>query len=283
MRKVWKKMGGILSSLTWRAHRLFDWWFAEIRELWFELRARATSSQRTSTEIELTSHGGRIFDVQGDQKVEISAFQSPREKRLPANWSAMTLSVLPPGNRLQVALPAMACLRFQFSFPAAVRREIKQVVALRLERELPVDPARLYVHWSYRAKDTTVLWVEGVAAMREDIDAITTSVRERGLDLAAVVPPHGFSEHHFNFLERHFNNDSLPTDRRTRRLIRAVVALICCFFVGVAALWIYERISVGKQLEQERQRAKEAKRLERNLGEVWTGQSFVATQEPCSA
>lgn len=186
--------------------------------------------------------------------------------------------------RTILALDSEAVLTHDVTFPAAVEQSLEQVVALHLERELPLSRDRLCVEWSVvrRYENAGRIVVRLLAAHREQVERARALAMEKGLRPVRIgmFQPDGTLSG--NLLSARPAGDLFRLTLRDSRVGIAAVALALGAIGVIGAQWIYERHHVGRELERVRALAAESETLERRIQSESEGVARLArlTREP---
>ncbi len=230
-----------LSQVALRLNRLRSplepwvrWWLDELRSLWSDALDRLLPSARTFTEIR--KDGDALELVQRRGNVVLASH------RLAEGDAAGLAGV--SGSRGIILLPASEVLIKRLSLPAAVEPRLRQSLALRLDREMPLSADRVYFDCSVvrRRAETSTINVDLAVAKRTCVDAWEARVRDLHIRPVAIgLGATGDRSLRFNFLRGRAASSGSATHRFDRTLLATAVALAIALVGTVAWQWRAER------------------------------------------
>jgi len=174
------------------------------------------------------------------------------------------------GARATLVLTSKEVLISDWTFPEAVQGELDQVIKLKLERELPIQPERVYVdHWiSGRTPQQTYIAVRVLVAHRKQLERLRQLAHcwgVRPMRVALAVEPGRCEPIVGDLLPNRARLSQRAPTVRDRLLVRAAVALTLALVTVTGSQWVYERGKVGAEVLRVQTNAKSVRALARRL------------------
>src|SRR5688572_5328592 len=195
-------------------YALFTWWTHELRDLGEVLLARVAPRLVTR----------RVVPVDGAG--EPVGLESARNVRA------------------VIVLAAEHVLSQELVLPGSVERDLDQIIALHLERELPLSRERVCVHYSVvkRSREERRITVRVLVARRDQIEQLRERAQRSGVRLVRVgVAQEAAGQVVGNFLQGASHLVSRRLTVTDRRLVHLTAALAGALLAVIIGQWIYER------------------------------------------
>ena len=247
----------MLRGAARNAVELFDWWCAELRDL-AQWTLRLLPSRR-SPEVLLRVSGDHVSVErrEGEGWKPVLAF-SPTEAPpiLPSDLK---------GARAAIGLAADEFYFDDFELPLAAARNLVAVLALQLERRLPLPLSAVLSAHEVDSVDKKrgVMKVCVAVAHRDRIEQLRDLAVKLGLNPIAAGPLAAGDSLHFDLLRRRRDPVRWNATSLDVRLLKTAGAAAVLLAAVVGAQWIVERIQVRDEVQELRLQA-ERLRARRN-------------------
>lgn len=244
-----------------------NWWVQELREAGEAALARVAPQLVTHTLIQLEPQGGSVWIIRGTHRECVCRFAPERSGAWPRKLGPPDVVSTVRGTKVVLGLAPQNVLTQKLTMPAAVERELEQVVALQLERDCPVPLDQVYVdsRAGRRVREGTKLSVTVLIVQRDRVDRLRELVRVWGLRVSRIGMIADSGDVIGNFLRKPATRGMLQFTRTDRRLAVAAIALVTACAAVIAFQWGYERVIVGRHLRALQAPAAAAERLAREL------------------
>jgi hypothetical protein len=172
--------------------------------------------------------------------------------------------------RATLLLTPKEVLLSEWSLPEAVERELDRVIRLKLERELPLQPERVYHdHWiAARATEQAQMTVQVLVAHREHLERLRQLAQGWGIRpvrIALAAEPARPDLMMGNLLPSRTRLRRQASTAPERLLARAAVVVSIALLSVIAVQWTYERAKVGAEVQRVQTTAKSVRELTRRL------------------
>ncbi len=246
---------------------LLRWWIRELRDTGLQLLERTAPRLTKHVVIEFKGNTAEAYVLRRDSpsdRITISRDPSGAwSDRLPAG---ATLGD-PHGARATLVLAPEDTLSFELLIPHALGRDLDKVIALRLERELPLARDQFGVDYHVREhlSGTGKIRVQVLVAHRSHLDQLRELAQRWNLRPTRIAALSDAGAFVGDFLRNPFRFRMMRLTLLERRLSALVLVLACMLGALTAGQWVYERIVVGAQLRRVDAQAQVASHLTEQL------------------
>ena len=194
-----------------------------------------------------------------------------REKPTKSSLSVTSIAKVglgdPHGARATLVLAPEDTLSFELLIPHALGRDLDKVIALRLERELPLARDQFGVDYHVREhlSGTGKIRVQVLVAHRSHLDQLRELAQRWNLRATRIAALSDAGAFVGDFLRNPFRFRMMRLTLLERRLSALVLVLACMLGALTAGQWVYERIVVGAQLRRVDAQAQVASHLTEQL------------------
>jgi hypothetical protein len=177
------------------------------------------------------------------------------------------LSDVRPGTRTHVQLGLSRVLLRDIVLPDMPERELAGVVALQVERVMPLLPDAMYVDWrvKQRLPGRRRVVVTIAATKRHDLDLLRDRIAQTGLRVDEISAAGAPEEPTFNFSRLHVARQTAAWERRDRALTVSLAGVMVVWVGLVVARMAYESHRIAGIVAEEHTRAQPARQLERQI------------------
>lgn len=170
-------------------------------------------------------------------------------------------------SRAIIVLAPDRVLTQEISFPDTVERDLDSVVALYVERELPLRRDRVCVDYSVvsRSREKRRITLRLLVARREDIEQLRERTRAWGVRPIRVGILDAEGQLVGNFLRIQARFAARQLSAWDRRLLAMTAALAVVLLTVVTGQRIYERVQVGREAQRASEAAARVNTLARRL------------------
>ncbi len=217
------------------------WWRGELQLAWNDSLDRLLPSLRTFTELQPVEGGFDIVQRRGREV--IATHRVAQGEALPQGVA---------GSRAVLSLPEQEVLVRRLRLPAAIESRLRESLALRIDRDMPLRPDLVCFDFAVLARDarTATLDVDLAIARRARIEEWEQSLRAMGVRPIAIGTRLGASgASQVNFLHRRAGSADIGRSRS--RFDRPLVAAAALMAAAAVAL-------LGGQFRAERRAMAEA-------------------------
>lgn len=217
------------------------WWRGELQLAWNDSLDRLLPALRTFTELQPVEGGFDIVQRRGREV--IATHRIAQADALPEGVA---------GSRAVLLLPGQEVLVRRLRLPAAIESRLRESLALRIDRDMPLRPDLVCFDFAVVARDAQagMLDVDLAIARRARIEEWEQRLRAMGVRPAAIGTRFGANgASQVNFLHR--RADSPDVGRGRSRFDRPLVAAAALMAVAAVAL-------IGWQFRAERRAMDEA-------------------------
>lgn len=239
-----EQLGNELAALT-------RWWVHEVREAWHDFLERIAPLRARRYLIRLHGGGGSVTRIGTQQETEAREFSFSESGELPALqqfWQEQA-----PGHaRAFVVLPAASVLMCELQLPPIRAAQLRDAVALRMERELPLPAEQVCMDWKPVPRGNEGAQALSVAiARRAEVQRVRDAVHSWGWTVVGVGLWSDSGRPAFDLLPRQ-QLFEFALGVRERRLL-AVAAGLCVLWCAVTlGQWGFERSKLAAPLAQAR-------------------------------
>jgi hypothetical protein len=222
------------------------WWFQELREAGEALLVRLAPRLVTRTLVMLGPQGGNLWLVRGAERECLTSFTCDTAGAWPDTLQPPAAAETVRNTRAIFALAPDYVLTHKLTLPAAVERDLEQVIGLQLERECPMPLDRVYVdrRAGRRVRNAQKIDVDVLIVQRDRVERLQELAQKWGLRLVRVGMCSETKGVIGNFLHTP-EASSLRFTRSDRRLAILAAAFATACVVVTAFHWGYERVKVG--------------------------------------
>jgi hypothetical protein len=239
------------------ATALLAWWLEELRACGEGILGRIAPRSLTRTLIELDADGGRVFTVRGKDRQSVLEFTCDAPGAWPEDLERFGPVDGIQDTRAVVALASEFALVHRIVLPRALEREIDQVIPLQLERESPLPADRVALDWwiSQRSRAHGRITVEVLIVHRAVVERVKSLARAVRVELVGIGLASEKKGVVGDFLgaRRHVSPLRLNTTEARLAFSAATLAVLGALLIG--GQWVYERIKVGRALNETRPHA----------------------------
>jgi hypothetical protein len=260
-------IGASLTGISTEVRLLLKWWLHEVQDAWHAALTRM-----------VPRHADRVWIVIGDQEIQVrwrqngAAHEGPLLKHA-GGWEeslstlSMALAEARPGTRTHVQLGLSRVLLRDIVLPDLPERELAGVVALQVERVMPLLPDAIYVDWrlKQRLPERRRVVVTIAATKRDDIDLLRDRIAQTGLRIDEISAAGAPEEPTFNFSRLHVVRQTAAWERRDRALTVSLASIMVVWIALVLARMGYESHRIAGIAAEEHSRAQPARQLESQI------------------
>jgi hypothetical protein len=233
-----KRAGHFIRIAHTEISTFFGWWVQELREWGEAILGRIAPRLLTRTVIHIDSAGEPV-----------GLTEALRNTR--------AIIVMPPAH----------VLTQEISLPDSVERDLDSMIALHLERELPLRRERVHVDYGVvsRSREERRITLRLFVARRDDIAKLRERAEAWGVRLIRVGILDEAGRIVGNFLRTQTRFAGWQLSRVDRRLIAMTAALVMILITVVMGQWIYERVEAGREANRLGEAADRVHALARRL------------------
>jgi len=250
------------------------WWTEELREMGESVLGRLFPHLITKLLVTFDSDQVGVYECRGGQRQQVGRFA----------LDSVELGARAGSKQTILAVPMAQVLVIRLTLPGLLERDLEGVVALQLERDLPIPTEKILIDRRVvaRNKATRKMDVEVYVMHRKRVDELLALASGWGLEVFRVGVIASNGELTGNFLRHQDTSELLQLDGRERRLTIAAAGLTLLLGAVIAGQWLYERWTVGRQLSQVHAVAMAADRAEQRLKQdaVITRRMIRLMQQP---
>lgn len=245
MKTVFSRLQRTMREIKTEAAALGVWWVEEMREIGFTLLEWLAPKRAQRFVLDVAS-GGRLRR-RGDGAPELLV-ESP-ERSQAIVQAAIVAGTLVSRARVDVLLPASEILVRRLRLPPVKARDLERVIALQLERELPLDRAQLCIDWDIEVRSAESLIVAVAIARRARVDAWRDAVQSWGWQVGAIgLATTETQRSRFNLLSARAPRIMFALGRYEGWMIASAAVLALAYFGTVGGQWWYERRALAEPL-----------------------------------
>ena len=244
-----------------------NWWMHELREAAEAVLARVAPRWVTRALVRLEAEGGTLWTIRGTHRECVCSFARDPAGAWPQEPGPPEVMGAWRGTKTTIGFAPDFVLTQKLSLPASVERELDQIVALQLERECPMPLDQVYVDRKAckRSADGAKLEVTVLIIPRERVDRIRDLARTWGVRVARVGMISESGDVTGNFLHTPAAFGTPRFTKVDRRLAISAIILAVASTALSGFQWGYERVTVGRRLDELQVPAAAAARLARQL------------------
>lgn len=270
MSSQWKAV----AMFAQEARLVFKWWLHELQDSWHAALTRVLPRHADQVWILITDRGAQARWRQNGQEhesagLEIAASREadPWEPIVPL--LAQTVAQVRAGTRTRVHLDLSRVLLRDIVLPEVAERDLPAIVALQVERVLPLAPDMMYIDWKIKERlpDRRRIVITVAATKREPLDRLRERITQAGLrvdDMSAGGLP---EKPTFNFSRLPTSWQTAGWERRDRVLTFSLISLMLVWLGLLVGRMLYERHQITQIVADEHTRAQPARLLERQIRE----------------
>ena len=234
------------------ATALLRWWTRELRDIGQQALERAAPRLAKRLVIEFKADTAQAYALRdGLASERITVVHDP-SNGWPHEFPGGELLADSHGASATLVLAPDDVLKFDLLVPESLGRDLDKVIALHLERELPLARDQFGVDYDVleHARDTGKIRVRVLVAHRRQIDQLRELAQQWGLRPARIGALGEAGEIIGDFLRSSLRLRTLQLTSFERRLFAVACALGLALAALIAGQWTYERVVVDAQLRR---------------------------------
>lgn len=249
--KIGARWRDLMARLGSELAALARWWIHEVREAWHDFMERIAPQRARRYLIRLHGGGGSVTRIGTQQQIEAREFSLSESGELPSLqqfWPEQA-----PGRaRAFVALPEASVLMCELQLPPIRAAQLRDAVALRMERELPLPADQVCVDWKPVPRGNEGAQALSVAiARRAEVQRVRDAVHSWGWTVVGVGLWSEGGRPAFDVLPRQ-QLFEFTLGVRERRLLGAAATLCVLWCAVTLGQWGFERSKLAVPLAQAR-------------------------------
>jgi general secretion pathway protein L len=253
-----------------------DWWLAQLSSLVPAALAQSTSLSRAAVIVEHERQELRLLVRRAGRERQLARFRTGEAGVRSLKETLRAQGGVP--RLLYLRLPAERILRKSLTLPAAVRRNLGEMLGFAIERETPFR--RDEVHWTYvvRGQDvnTGMADVELLLSPRAHVDPLADLLRASGLTPSSIEIVGGTGESTLIPLGGH--KRSHWRDARLHALATTAGILALVAIATPFGLQQRELARIESRIAALEASSKEAADLRRQAGQVAAAVNFLSNE-----
>ena len=254
-----------LRKLRTEGAALLRWWIRELRDIAQKLLERAAPRLTKQVVIEFNGNAAEAYALRrGSASEKITISREPTgawPERFPAGEALAEHH----GARATLVLAPEDTFSFDLFVPQALCRDLDKVIALHLERELPLARDQFGVDYQIREHGAGKIRVRVRVAHRMQLDQLRDLAQQWELRPTRIGARGEAGLIVGDFLRSPFRFQTMSLTLLERRLSAVVFALAFMLGALVVGQWAYERIVVDAQLRHINSQAQVASQLDDGL------------------